>query len=158
MKEGWRKVRIGDWGDVVGGRQRSVHVTAGRPRPYLRVANVYQDRIDTTDVLTMPFRDDEFERYRLVPGDILLNEGQSEDLVGRSAIYEGIPASCAFQNTLVRFPAGPDCDFRFAQQVFKHLWATGAFRRISKRTTSIAHLGVNRFASLSVIVPTLPGS
>lgn len=156
MKAGWRKLRIGDWGDVVGGRQRSPHLTAGTPRPYLRVANVFEDRVDTSDVLTMLFTDAEFERYKLKRGDILLNEGQSLELVGRSAIYEGKPAECAFQNTLVRFRAGQDCDYRFAQQVFKQLWRTRVFQGIAKRTTSIAHLGVNRFADLMVSVPPLP--
>src|SRR5205807_4970252 len=81
--------------------------------------------------------------------------GQSEELVGRSAIYEGNPPDCAFQNTLVRFRAGPECDYRFAQHVFKQLWRTGVFRGIAKRTTSIAHLGVSRFAALKVAVPPL---
>jgi type I restriction enzyme S subunit len=153
---GWKKLRIGDWGEVVGGRQRSPHLTAGTLRPYLRVANVFEDRIDTSDVLTMLFTDAEFSRFKLQSGDILLNEGQSLELVGRSAIYEGSPPDCAFQNTLVRFRAGPECDYRFAQQVFKQLWRTGAFQGIAKRTTSIAHLGVTRFADLKVTVPPPP--
>ena len=50
-------------------------------RPYLRVANVFEDRIDTSDVMQMHFSDEEFERYRLAPGDILLNEGQSPEFL-----------------------------------------------------------------------------
>lgn len=154
MRRSWRHVRIGDWGAVTGGRQKSPHAS-GTERPYLRVANVFEDRIDTTDLNTMPFAPGEFERFRLLPGDILLNEGQSEDLVGRSAIYMGEPPVCAFQNTLVRFRPGSDCDPRYAQQVFKYLWKTGVFRGIAKKTTSIAHLGVNRFANLAVVVPAI---
>ena len=40
------------------------------------------------------------ETYELQVRDILLNEGQSRELVGRPAIYRGeVPGSC-FQNTL----------------------------------------------------------
>ena len=74
-------------------------------RPYLRVANVYENRIDTSDVLTMHFDDEKFDIYRLEPGDILLNEGQSPDLVGRPAMYRGEIADVCFQNTLIRFRA-----------------------------------------------------
>jgi type I restriction enzyme, S subunit len=155
VKHGSITTRLGDWGEVVGGRQRSPHLTRGRLRPYLRVANVLDDHIDTTDVFCMLFEEHEFERFRLRHGDILLNEGQSLELVGRSAIYLGDPPDCAFQNSLVRFRAGPTCDFRFAQQLFKRLCRQGVFQRIAKKTTTMAHLGVTRFADLVVTVPSL---
>src|SRR5437773_7606503 len=53
-------------------------------RPYLRVANVYEDRLDLRDVKQMNFTPEEFATYALRSGDILLNEGQSPELVGRS--------------------------------------------------------------------------
>jgi type I restriction enzyme S subunit len=101
----------------------------------------------------MPFTDAEFTQYSLQPGDILLNEGQSSELVGRSAMYNGPANTFAYQNTLVRFRPGPDCDAQFAEELFRSLWVTGVFKRTSKKTTSIAHLGVSRFANLRVRVP-----
>lgn len=65
-------------------------------RPYLRVANVFEDRIDTSSVMEMNFTQEEFETYRLEDGDVLLNEGQSLHLVGRPAIYRGeVPGACS---------------------------------------------------------------
>jgi type I restriction enzyme, S subunit len=155
LTSGWKTIRIGEWGEVRGGRQRSPHITAGRMRRYLRVANVFDGFIDTSDVLQMPFTDKEFRLYALQPGDILLNEGQSSELVGRSAIYEGPVSEYAFQNTLIRFRPGPECESLYAHEVFRHLWRQGTFESISKKTTSIAHLGVTRFANLLVRVPSL---
>lgn len=152
-KNVWQKLRIGDWGSVSAGRQRSEKITAGILRPYLRVANVFDGYIDTRDVLRMPFTDAEVARFRLLPGDILINEGQSLELVGRSAIYEGEPEECCYQNTLIRFRAGPECDPRFAHMLFRHLWQSRVFERVAKKTTSIAHLGVKRFANVTVTVP-----
>lgn len=125
-------------------------------RKYLRVANILDGYIDTSNVLEMPFTDKEYERFLLKEGDILLNEGQSLELVGRSAIYKGRPENCCFQNTLIRFSPGELVHGRYAQHLFRFCLITGRFAKIASRTTSIAHLGVERFSSMVVPVPPLP--
>src|SRR5436309_706375 len=104
LPPGWCWAKVCEVGAVKLGRQRSPeHHTGDHMRPYLRVANVYEDRIDLSDVLEMNFTPEEFEQYQLRYGDILLNEGQSLEWVGRPAMYrDELPGSC-FQNTLVRF-------------------------------------------------------
>src|SRR5690242_21963936 len=103
---GWEWAKVGEVGEVKLGRQRSPEHHHGlHMRPYLRVANVYEDRIDTSDVMEMNFTAEEVEVYELKPGDVLLNEGQSIELVGRPAIYGGEVAGACFQNTLIRFRA-----------------------------------------------------
>lgn len=150
----WRFVRVGDIGEVQGGRQRSPSAK-GQLRPYLRVANVYAGYIDYSDVLEMPFEDDEFERFSLEPGDILLNEGQSLELVGRSAIFDGPRNAYAFQNTLIRFRPGKSVVSSFAATLFSWLLFSGKFSEIATKTTSIAHLGVSRFSDLEVPLPPI---
>ena len=116
---GWEWVRVKDIGAVQLGRQRAPQYHSGpNMRPYLRVMNVFEDRIDTEDIMEMDFSPEEFERYRLEPEDILLNEGQSRELVGRSAIYRGeIPGAC-FTNTLVRFRPDTPIESDYPQIVF----------------------------------------
>lgn len=155
VPKGWRVTRVGDTGVVHAGRQRSPHFKDGELRPYLRVANVFDGYIDMSDVNQMPFTEDEFERYRLVDGDILLNEGQSLELVGRAAMYKGAPADCCFQNTLVRYQAGPKMDASYALSLFQFCQHSGLFTRIATKTNSIAHLGVSRFADLNLPFPPL---
>jgi type I restriction enzyme S subunit len=116
--------------------------------PYLRVANVHLGRIDYADVNTMGFTGAERQMYGLKPGDILLNEGQSLELVGRSAIYNGVEGEFCFQNTLIRFRPHADVLPAYAQMVFEYWLTTGVFASIAKQTTSIAHLGGDRFGSL----------
>jgi type I restriction enzyme S subunit len=124
-------------------------------RPYLRVANVYDARIDLSDVLEMNFTPEEYETFRLEPGDVLLNEGQSLEWVGRAAIYRGAPRGACFQNTLIRFRAGPRVLPEFALLVFRHYVYSQRFRRIARWTTNIAHLGSDRFADVEFPVPPL---
>jgi type I restriction enzyme S subunit len=125
-------------------------------RPYLRVANVFEDRIDTSDVLQMNFDPHEYEKYLLQHGDILLNEGQSPELLGRPAMYRGeVPGAC-FQNTLVRFQAYDGLLPALALCVFRSYMHSGRFRKIAQITTNIAHLSTGRFAEVEFPLPPLP--
>src|SRR4051812_13969060 len=90
LPRGWSWAQVKEVGEVKLGRQRSPeHHSGPHMRPYLRVANVYEDRLCLSDVLSMNFTPDEYKSYRLEHGDILLNEGQSLEWVGRSAMYRG---------------------------------------------------------------------
>jgi type I restriction enzyme S subunit len=157
LPNGWAMVRVAEGGSVQLGRQRSPKDHQGtHMRPYLRVANVFEDRIDTSDVMEMNFTPREFETYRLERGDILLNEGQSLELVGRPAMYrDEVPGAC-FQNTLVRFQAGPALRPAFALLIFRYYLHGGIFQRIATRTVNIAHLSAGRFADLDLPLPPLP--
>jgi type I restriction enzyme S subunit len=124
-------------------------------RPYLRVANVFEDRIDTSDILEMNFTPEEAEIYTLKAGDILLNEGQSPELVGRPAMYRDEISGACFQNTLIRFRAGDGTDPDYALLIFRHYMHAGVFQRIARWSTNIAHLGLERFRALPFPLPPL---
>ena len=153
----WVWAKVDNLGQVKLGRQRSPkHHTGPSMRPYLRVANVFEEYIDTSDILTMNFSEEEIVIYELKAGDILLNEGQSPELVGRPAIYRGeVPGAC-FQNTLIRFRPGPHINADFALLVFRHYLHADIFRQIARWSTNIAHLGLKRFRELPFPVPPLP--
>ncbi|WP_411076830.1 restriction endonuclease subunit S [Streptomyces sp. cmx-10-25] len=144
-----RWVPVREAGEVRMGKQLSPSSReAAGQHPYLRVANVYEGRIDLSDVKTMGFSSAEREVYSLHPGDILLNEGQENlRMVGRSAIYTGEPGAFCFQNTLIRFRPGSEVLPEYAQAVFVRWRAQGVFASIAEKT-SISHLGGNRFGSL----------
>jgi type I restriction enzyme S subunit len=145
----WDVVRVEEAGNVQLGRQRSPKYQTGRFfAPYLRVANVFDGFIDYSDVLEMDFTPQERDIYGLLPGDILLNEGQSIELVGRSAIYEGLPNAYCFQNTLIRFRCNQTALPAYCRAVFKYWLDTGRFIPVAKQTTSVAHLGADRFAKM----------
>jgi type I restriction modification DNA specificity protein len=152
----WSMITVRDAGDVRLGRQRSPKFHRGASmRPYLRVANVFEDRIDSNDVMTMQFDKEEFDQYRLVPGDILLNEGQSPHLLGRPAMYRGEPPNVAFTNSLIRFRAAKGILPDWALLVFRRYLHGNRFMRESQITTNIAHLSAGRFKTVEFPVPPL---
>jgi type I restriction enzyme S subunit len=147
-------ITIRESGNVQLGRQRAPKYQSGEfTKPYLRVANVFDGFIDYSDVLEMDFDERDFQTYSLSPGDILLNEGQSRELVGRCAVYDGKLKECCFQNTLIRYRAGDEVLTDYAFAFFQHSFHTGVFASISSQTTSIAHLGADRFAKLRIPIP-----
>ena len=150
----WDLGCVRDFGTVQLGRQRSPDQHSGKwTTAYLRVANVFDGYIDYSDVLRMDFNPHERNVFSLRQGDILLNEGQSLELVGRSALYEGPNDNYCFQNTLVRFRVGSGQLPSFWRGLFKWWLDTGRFTRVAKQTTSVAHLGADRFARMVAPVP-----
>ncbi|AUY49231.1 restriction endonuclease subunit S [Streptomyces sp. CB01881] len=153
--ESWEITTVGEAGSIDLGRQRHPDWHHGpEMRPYLRVANVFEDRIDTADVMEMDFSG-VFERYKLEPGDVLLNEGQSPHLVGRPALYRGQPADVAFTNSLLRFRARPDVLPEWALMVFRRHLHARRFMREVRITTNIAHLSSKRLKNVEFPIPPL---
>jgi type I restriction enzyme S subunit len=157
LPEGWRWSTVDQVGRIQLGRQRAPRYHHGdNMKPYLRVANVFEDRIDASDLKYMHFEPAEYANYRLLLDDILLNEGQTPALLGRPALYRGIPGDVAFTNSLIRFQAGPDVDPRWALAVFRHHMHSGRFTRESRITTNIAHLSAARLKGVEFPVPPMP--
>ncbi|MFH0728098.1 MAG: restriction endonuclease subunit S [Pseudomonadota bacterium] len=154
LPEGWCWAKVSIVGNVQLGRQRSPKYHSGNHmRPYLRVQNVFEDKIDISDTMEMHFSPLDYEKYRLIPGDILLNEGQSLELIGRPAMYRGeIPGAC-FTNTLVRFQSFAGIIPEYSLFLFKYYMHSGRFRKIAQISTNIAHLGAERFANLEFPIP-----
>lgn len=152
----WTPATVQTAGNVGLGRQRHPDWHQGpNMRPYLRVANVFEDWIDATDLKTMHWSDGTFERFKLHPGDVLLNEGQSPEYLGRPAIYRGEPPEVAFTNSLIRFKANEGVLPDFALLVFRRHMHAGRFVRESRITTNIAHLSASRLKTVEFPIPPL---
>lgn len=154
LPRGWALTTIAAAGETRLGKQRAPKWHTGpNMRPYLRVANVFEDRIDVSDVKSMHFEPDEVATFELRPGDVLLNEGQSPEFLGRPAIYrDELPGVC-FTNSLIRFRPHPGILSEWALTVFRHHMHSGRFRLESQITTNIAHLSLGRLNTVEFPVP-----
>ncbi|MEV4706623.1 restriction endonuclease subunit S [Actinoplanes sp. NPDC049316] len=152
IPKSWLAYRIDQVGDAAVGQQK-LREASGTRLPYLRVANVQDGYLDLTEISEMTFLD--AERHLLRPGDVVLCEGQSKELVGRAALYSGELDTIAIQNHIIRFRAGPLVLPEYALQVFRAYQKSGVFSRISKGTTGIVNLGIGRFRALPFPLPPL---
>ena len=148
------KVPVSSMGSVLMGRQRSPqHADGDHMMPYLRVANIGDNQLRLYDIKRMNFTPDQQQRYSIESADILVSEGQSRELVGQSALIDELHEPMCFQNTLIRFRADwAKVRPAYAQTLFRAC-LRACVLDIATQTTSIAHLGVQRFANLELPLP-----
>jgi type I restriction enzyme S subunit len=100
VKEGWEWKRLGDLFDLRQGASMSPSRRQGtNPHPFLRAKNILWGEVDTSDVDSMDFTEDEIERLKLEKGDLLICEGGD---VGRTAVWEAQLPLAMYQNHIHR--------------------------------------------------------
>ena len=158
LPDTWMWCAVSRAGEVPLGRQRAPqHHVGEHMRPYLRVANVLENKLDLSNVKSMNFTPEEFETFSLRSGDVLLNEGQAPDLLGRPALYRGEIEGCCFQKTLLRFRAHEWTLPEFALLVFRHYMHSGRFKKENRITTNIGHLSQRRAGERTAGAPRRAG-
>jgi len=100
LPSGWVWTTLGVISETRLGKMLSAKARSGvGSRPYLRNKNVQWGRIDLDDVLAMDFSEGELDRFRVLPGDLLICEGGE---VGRAAIWRGQIDWIGYQKALHR--------------------------------------------------------
>ncbi|MEU8591505.1 restriction endonuclease subunit S [Streptomyces sp. NPDC048664] len=123
--------------------------------PYLRVANVLDGRIDTTDVKRVRILSAQFERYALKPGDLLLTEGGDLDKLGRGAVWDGQIERCLHQNHVFRVRCGERMTPDFLALYTASPVGRAYFQRVGKQTTNLASINSTQVKKMPVPVPPL---
>lgn len=153
LPNGWCWAMTQNIGDVQLGRQRSPENHTGEyMRKYLRAANVRWNGLDLSDVKEMNFAPEDFKRFRLQSGDLLLNEASGSQFeVGKPAIWRDEISDCCIQNTLIRVrPLVPISEFLY----YQFLWnaKSGTLGNASKGI-GIHHLGNQLLAEWLLRLP-----
>lgn len=127
-------------------------ITGHNPVPYLRNADVQWDRVSTTDLPTMDISEDEYERYTVKPGDLLVCEGGE---VGRAAFWDGSLPVCGYQKALHRVrPRKNHRDTpRWLFYLMQYATKQGIFAADGNENT-IAHLTAEKFRRHRFVFPS----
>ncbi len=149
----WKWLTVAGAGEVSLGRQRSPKDHSGpQMRRYVRAANITWRGWDLTDIKEMNFDNNEFLRFKLNRGDVLLNEGSgSATEVGKPAIWEDEIKNCCFQNTLLRVRPTA-CSSEFLYWYFLFCASTELFVS-STQGVNIYHIGKDGLARFPVPLP-----
>ncbi len=107
LPEGWVWATVEQVGEVSGGITKNARRgTFELNLPYLRVANVYSDRLDLGEVSTIGMQPQELERVLLRKDDLLIVEGNgSLEQIGRVALWDAQIEPCVHQNHLIKVRA-----------------------------------------------------
>lgn len=121
--------------------------------PYLRVANVQDGYLDLREVALIEIERSDLNRYAVLPGDVLMNEGGDLDKLGRGALWHGQINPCVHQNHVfvVRCKTGLVPEYLNA-------WTSTAqarryFMQAGRQTTNLASINKTSLGELTVAVP-----
>ena len=120
--------------------------------PYLGNRDVQWGRLDFSELREMYFSEREREKFRLVPGDLLVCEGGE---IGRTAIWTG-EFDCYYQKAIHRLRVRDQgkVEPRFILHFMRFAAANGLFTDLTSQS-SIAHLTREKLALLRVPLPPL---
>ncbi len=152
LPEGWGWFRLADLSDVSGGLTKNPkRMSLPIKRPFLRVANVYANRLELGDMHDTGVSLAEIERVALVKGDILVVEGNgSIDQIGRVAIWNGAIDGCVHQNHLIKArPLNSVCSEFFLYFLMSELGRKFIVRAASS-TSGLHTLSISKVESLLV--------
>ena len=154
---GWPDSKtLGEIADIVSG------VTKGRdPRgnpvrevPYMAVVNVQDRALDLSVVKTIEATEDEVDRYRLLPNDLLLTEGGDPDKLGRGTLWNSELPECIHQNHIFRVRiTSPDVHPLFLNWLVGSQRGKRYFLRSAKQTTGIASINMTQLRSFPMLFP-----
>ena len=137
-------------GITLGPHRRPRH----HPVPYLRVANVFRDRLDLTDISNLEARPIELVGKTLGVGDLLVVEGHANPReIGRCAIATKAVEGITFQNHLFRLrPTTLD-------PIFSLHWMNGAstrryWRRMCSTSSGLNTINRTLLSGVPVLVPS----
>ncbi len=81
--------------------------------PVLRMGNIQEGKLRLTELKYLPKAHPDFPTLLLQAGDLLFNRTNSAELVGKSAVYDGVPTPCSYASYLVALRFGLACQSQF---------------------------------------------
>ena len=154
LPEGWLWVRLGNISDVSGGLTKNQKRNSlPRKMKYLRVANVYADKILTNDVYKIGVTEGEEKKVALEVGDLLIVEGNgSIEQIGRVAAWEGELPACGHQNHLIRVRLATKSVPRFFLQFLLSPLGRDLIVKESSSTSGLHTLSISKVSNFIVPV------
>ena len=118
---------------------------------YLRVANVYSNRLDLDEIKEIGVTKEELRKTGLATGDLLFVEGNgSIEQIGRVAIWDGSVSDMTHQNHLIRFSANGLLLSRFALYFMMSPIGRGRITAQASSTSGLHTLSISKVEALPI--------
>lgn len=157
LPPGWRRVRLGDViRDAQGGFACGERDSKGVIQ--LRMNNVTnRGQFDWSSFIRVPADSQTVETYRLRPGDVLFNNTNSTDLVGKTALFEAYKEPVVFSNHFTRIRTLSDkLSPAYLALWLQTQWQQRVFANICNRWIGQSAVQRNKLLAFEVPFPPLP--
>lgn len=155
--DGWIRTKLGEiLDDIQPGFASGKHSRTADGLPHLRPMNVSREGgIDRRDLRSIDPALADVPRRRLRRGDVLFNNTNSPELVGKTALFDDDDEP-AFSNHMTRLRVQPDAaDPAYIAKLLHGLWRSGEFQRIANNHVSQASIGRDVLSNLEISLPPL---
>ncbi len=156
LPTGWRTIPLGE---LIAEAQAGF---ASGERDPAGVVQLRMNNVDTRsnlvwdEVLRVPADTATIERYRLIHGDVMFNNTNSAELVGKSALFEGYDEPVVFSNHFTRLRTKPDALLpEFLAAWLNCQWLQGVFANICNRWVGQSAVKGDRLLRLDFTLPPL---
>lgn len=155
----WREVLLAD---VINSAQPGFAQRPGEEdegtTPQIRTHNVSSDgRITLDGIKHVTVAEGDLERYRLLPGDVIFNNTNSEEWVGKTAVFDLADGVFVYSNHMTRIRVREELILPGFLATYLHfLWAAGYARNRAKRWVSQAAIDVPTLLKFKLPLPPLP--
>jgi type I restriction enzyme S subunit len=151
----WRKTTLGEICKVSGGiTKNSSKDKAGILVPYIRVANVYANHLDLSEIKEIRVAESFLERYLLEKGDLLIVEGNgSIEQLGRVAIWDGSIGNCIHQNHLIKARPHSLATAKYLLAFLNSPHGRSQIKEVSSSTSGLHTLSISKVERIELQLP-----
>ncbi|OLY90768.1 type I restriction enzyme, S subunit [Cnuella takakiae] len=152
LPEGWSWKTLEEIANVSGGlTKNSKREALPLKLPFLRVANVYFNEIELSELHMIGVTEKEIERVRLKKDDLLFVEGNgSVDQIGRVALWNGMVEGCVHQNHLIKARFNGDMISKYALYFYCSPEGRNAIKAQANSTSGLHTLSISKIAKLPI--------
>lgn len=155
--DGWNEVSLGSLADSGVLSMRSGYAHGGHSDsstagvPHLRPFNVTEEGlVSLARVKYVPPPPEDSPQW-LRRGDVLFNNTNSEELTGKTALFDrDVRCTASNHMTVIRVHKARDIDPAWLAYFLQHLWHQGAFRRLLRRYVAQATVALGRLKDLEI--------
>jgi len=124
----------------------------------LRMNNVTTNGTFNWNELTrVPKNIDNLNKFQLLPGDVIFNNTNSTELVGKSALFSGHEETIVYSNHFTRLRVYENqCDGAYLSFWLNNLWFGKVFEDICNRWIGQSAIKLDKLLSLKIPLPPLP--
>lgn len=157
LPHGWRWARLAD---VITEAQSGF---ASGERDSNGVIQLRMNNVDTrgrlvwNEFIRVPASESIVEKYALRPGDVVFNNTNSTELVGKSAFFDGHAEPVVYSNHFTRLRVAEDqLDSRYLSLWLVEQWQDHVFENLCNRWIGQSAVKSDKLLALEIPVPSLP--
>ncbi|MHA3026399.1 restriction endonuclease subunit S [Chromohalobacter israelensis] len=154
LPEEWKWINLGNISEISGGiTKNQKRQSLPQKNPFLRVANVYANKLELDDIHFIGTTPDEAKRAKLKKDDLLIVEGNgSPDQIGRVAKWDGSIEHCTHQNHLIRSRLASPISADFVLHFLLSATGRKAIKKVASSTSGLYTLSLAKVEKLCIPV------